>query len=163
VDIVEPPASAAAPAPAPPVTAKRVIFASVAVYALSLGLPAIREVASGRPGDRGYLVLTMGMLGVLFGQFGWFANGLYALGLIQLSRHRWKAAAIAAGLAVLLAADSFMLLRSGFPSDSGTHHPVAFQSGFYVWWGSLWILAAGALLLWRGQRIAASEEVRSGS
>jgi len=146
------------------ITPKRVILASVAVYGLSLGLPAIREVAGGRPGDRGYLVLATGLIGALFGQFGWFANGLYALGLIQLSRHRWKAAAIAAALAVLLAADSFMLYRSGFPSDSGASHPVSLQSGFYVWWGSLWVLAAGALVLWRGQRVTAvPEEVSSGS
>lgn len=129
----------------------------MALYALSLGLPAISETGSPIPADRGYLILATGMLGILFGQFGWFANGFYAAALICLERSRWKAAAIAAALAVILAADSFLLVHTGFPSDSGTNSPAGLRAGFYVWWGSMWVLALGAFLLWRGRR---SAEVR---
>jgi len=91
----------------------------------------------------------------MIGQLGWFANPLWAAGLVFLHRGRWKAASIAGVLAVLVAADSFALYHTGIPSDSGRTHPFSgLRIGFYVWWASMWVLAAGALLLWRGQRAA---------
>jgi hypothetical protein len=130
----------------------------VALFALSLALPALREVGLGVPADRGYLILAMGWAGLLVGQVGWFANAFWAAGLIYLGLRRWKAAAIAATLAVLVAADTFMLYRTGVPSDSGKIYATAILPGFYVWWGSLWVLAAGAVLLWRRHREADAGE-----
>jgi hypothetical protein len=148
------------PAPAAPASPPRISLwgavpcASVGLFALSLALPALGEVGLGVPDDRGYLILATGWAGILFGQFGWFANGFWVAGLIYLSLRRWKAAAIAAALAVLVAADTFMLYRTGFPSDSGNSHAAAILAGFYVWWASMWVLAAGAILLWRRHRAA---------
>jgi MYXO-CTERM domain-containing protein len=149
--------SAEQPAPAPvsasvaprPREQSAVVFASVALYALSLALPALRQVGLGTPDERGYIVMATGWVGILFGQFGWFANLFWAAALIQLARGRWKAATVTAWLAVLVAADTFVLYRTGFPSDSGRSHSAAILVGFYVWWGSLWLLAVGALVLWR--------------
>lgn len=99
--------------------------------------------------ERGAIVAAGGIFGIPIGQVGWFANLFWAAGVVFLSRRRWNAAAAAATLAVLVAANSFLLPRTGMPSDSGYTHPVTLMSGFYVWWASHWVLTAGALLLWR--------------
>lgn len=98
------------------------------------------------------MILGTGYFGVLAGQVAWFANPLWAAGLFYLLRRRWKAAAICASLAVVVAAESFLLYSTGFPSDSGATIPVRLVAGFWVWWSSLWVLAAGALVLWRRHR-----------
>ncbi|MFL5383662.1 MAG: hypothetical protein ACJ8GN_14175 [Longimicrobiaceae bacterium] len=144
-------------APEPPrhaLTARHVAFASVALYLLSLALPAIEEVELGIPPNLGFAILATGFLGFMFLQMGWFANVFWVLGLVFLARRRWKAAAILGALAVLVAADSFVLYETGFPSDSGGSLAVTLRYGFYVWWASLWVLAVGAFLLWRRQRAA---------
>ena len=124
---------------------------SLALPALSLGHPAMRDVGLGA-GERGYVIMATGWAGVLFAQFGWFANAFWATGLIYLSRRRWNAAALAATLGALLAANTFTLYRTGVPSDSGRSHATAVLPGFWVWWASLWVLAVGAILLWRRHR-----------
>jgi len=129
-----------------------VLWPSVALFAVSLTLPALAQVGLGVDDDRGYMVLAMGWAGVLFGQFGWFANAYWAAGLVFLARRRWKAAAVTASLAVLVAADTFMLYRTGFPSDAGGSHAVKILAGFWVWWASLWVLAVGAIVRWRRHR-----------
>jgi len=126
-----------------------VMSASVVLFALSLVLPALREGELGVRVEPGYMILGTGYFGVLVGQLAWFANPLWAAGLVYLLRRRWKAAAICAGLGVVVAAGSFLLYSTGFPSDSGATIPVRLLAGFWVWWSSLWILAAGALVLWR--------------
>lgn len=128
------------------------IGASVALFALSLALPALREVGLGVPDERGYMVLATGWAGLLFLQFAWFANGFWVAGIVFLHRRRWKLAALSAGTAALMAADSFLLYVTGFTSDSGARIPVRLLAGFWVWWASLWVLAAGAILLWREHR-----------
>ena len=145
------------PAPEPPrrtLTARHVACASIALYLLSLALPAIEEVELGVAPNPGFAILATGWLGFMFLQMGWFANVFWVLGLIFLVRRRWKAAAILGAIAVVVAADSFVLYETGFPSDSGGSLEVALRYGFYVWWASLWVLAVGAFLLWRGQRSA---------
>lgn len=142
------------PAPAPAtrgLTARNVLVASIALFLLSLALPAIHEVQVGVV-NRGLVILATGWLGFMFLQMGWFANVFWLLGLIFLARRRWKVATILGALAVLVAADSFVLYESGFPSDSGASLAVTLMYGFWVWWASLWVLAVGALLLWRGTR-----------
>jgi hypothetical protein len=128
------------------------VLTSTALFALSLALPALREVGLGVNDERGYMVLATGWAGLLFLQFAWFANGFWVAGMVYLHQRRWKAAASAAGLAVLIGAESFLLYSTGFISDSGNKIPVRLLVGFWVWWGSLWVLAAGAILLWRRQR-----------
>lgn len=145
------------PAPAPlrrTLTARQVALASVTLYVLSLALPAIHEVGLGIDPDRGFMILATGMMGFMFLQMGWFANVFWVLGMVALGRNRWGPAAVRGALAVVVAADSFVLYETGFPSDSGASHAVTLMYGFWVWWASLWVLAAGALLLWRRARAA---------
>lgn len=152
------------PAPEPPrraLTARHVALASVALYLLSLALPAIHEVGLGVAPTRGLGILATGYFGFLFLQLGWLANVFWVLGLVFLARRRWKRAAVLAALAVVVAADSFVLYATGFPSDSGHNYAVTLMYGFWVWWASLWVLAAGAYLLRRGA--LAAERVVDGS
>jgi hypothetical protein len=128
---------------------RRVVAASAGLFVLSLVLPALGYRGPGPVGSRGWVVLATGALGILILQVGWFANLLWLAGAVQLWRRRWRPAALLALLAALVAADSFMLYRTGLPSDSGGHQPVVLLAGFYVWWGSLWVLAVGAHLLRR--------------
>ena len=112
-----------------------VIAASAVLFAASLILPAIAETYPGgmRIDEQGYLILAMGWMGILIAQVGWFANPLWLLGLILLWRQRWKGAAIASVLAVLVGAVSFMLYRTGLPSDSGATIKAGLLVGFWVW------------------------------
>ena len=151
--IVERPAPAAASASPPWALSRRaVIGVSSGLYALSLALPALREVGLGVPDERGYMVLATGWAGVLFLQFAWFANAFWAAGMVYLHRRRWRDAAAFASVAVVVAAESFLLYSTGFISDSGRRIPVRLLVGFWVWWASLWVLAAGAIVLWRRHR-----------
>jgi len=138
-------------------TARHVAYASVALYLLSLPLPAIHEVGLGVGPTRGLGILATGYFGFLFMQLGWLANVFWVLGVILLARQQWKTATILAALAVVVAADSFVLYATGFPSDSGHNYAVTLMYGFWVWWASLWVLAAGAFLLWRRARAAESQ------
>jgi hypothetical protein len=122
------------------------------MYALSLALPALREVGLGVDDERGWEVLAAGWAGLLFLQFAWFANLLWVAGLVHLHRGAWRSAAIWASVAVVVAAESFLLYSTGFVSDSGARIPIRLLAGFWVWWSSLWVLAIGAILLWRRQR-----------
>jgi hypothetical protein len=131
---------------------RRIVVASAALYALSLGLPALREVGLGVPAERGYVIFATGWAGLLIRQFAWFANALWVASLVYLQLRRWKAAAVAASLAVLVAADSFVLYSTGIVSDSGSKIPIRLMVGFWVWWASLWVLAVGATVLWRRHR-----------
>lgn len=149
---IERPAGAPAQAPAARwLTSERgIVLASVVLYLVSLGLPAIAELypGGGRIDTAGYLVLGMGMIGLLAGQIGWFANPLWLLGAILLWRRRWTGAATAAAGALLVGSASFFLQRTGMPSDSGDNIPTRLLIGFYVWWASLWVLAIGAVVRW---------------
>jgi hypothetical protein len=130
------------------------MLASLALFALSLVLPAFREVGLRADAEAGYVILATGYFGALVGQVAWFANPLWVAALVYLLRRRWKAAAIAACLAVGVAAESLLLYSTGIPSDSGRTIPVRLLAGFWVWWSGLWVLAAGALVLWRRHREA---------
>jgi len=142
------------PASTHPLKPRVIIFTSVALFALSLVLPALREVGLRADAEAGYVILATGYFGALVGQVAWFANPLWVAALLYLFRRRWKAAAVAACLAVGVAAESLLLYSTGIPSDSGRTIPVRLLVGFWVWWSSLWVLAAGALVLWRRHREA---------
>lgn len=133
---------------------RKVIAASAALYAASLILPAIAETYPGgmRIDEQGYLILAMGWMGILIGQVGWFANPVWLLAVVLLWRRRWTGAARASGAAVLLGAVSFALYSTGIPSDSGDTIKAGLLIGFWVWWSSLWVLAAGAVTLRRRAR-----------
>lgn len=138
---------------------RKVIAASAVLYAVSLILPAISETYPGgmRIDEQGYLILAMGWMGILIGQVGWFANPAWLLAVVLLWLRRWKGAARASVVAVLLGAVSFALYRTGLPSDSGATIEAGLLIGFSAWWGSLWVLAAGAVVLGRSR--AALREV----
>ena len=85
-------------------------------------------------------VLALGGLGLLIGIPGWLANPIWLAGVLLGLFRRRKGAAIAGGLAVLIACTVFSLIGREVPTDEGgvNHmHLARLLPGFYVWLLSL--------------------------
>lgn len=99
-------------------------------------------VKEGVPTDRWYGIaaLLLGWQGFFVEQFGWFANPVLLIAYILILFRQFVAAAVFAGLAVVIAATSVRIIGQTLPADEGnvTHMQVtAFDFGYYVWIASL--------------------------
>jgi hypothetical protein len=95
----------------------------------------------------GVLILMAGWLGIFAGVFAWYANLLWALGVV-LAAFRKRTAAIVLGvLALPLAATVFSDLGRELPGDEGNATKTAIirlLPGAYVWFLSLLALPLAA-------------------
>lgn len=117
----------------------------LALWGASLALP-VADFARGYDGMRGWMVLVIGPLGVLAGQFGWLGNAaLLALtvgALRQTNRPRLEL-----GLAALALACSIdALLWRAMYDDAGEARILAFSAGFYTWQAA--VLGAALMTIW---------------
>lgn len=99
---------------------------------------------------QGFQILLMGWMGVFVGQLAWFANPLFALGLLLLSLRRRTAALVSGAVAVLVACDTFVLFSQQLPANEGDVGKLILQhlkAGFYLWAAALVLLPLGALIL----------------
>lgn len=93
----------------------------------------------------GWALLKTGWRGPSVGIWAWYANPLFLLALGASVTRRISAAAVAAGLALILGLTSFAVEE--FAALAGIQTPVIFlQSGFFIWftailvlWGSAWV------------------------
>lgn len=128
-------------------------FAAFALFIMSLFVPAVLISRNGfmRPDcavpDKasGWFFLMMGPLGVLVGQFGWFANPLMLLSVLPLTA-RGKLEVIFALAAVLLVGSTSLLTY--IPNDVAGNKVCGFGIGLYLWQACAILLAAMAVLRW---------------
>ena len=95
----------------------------------------------------GHEILTIGWLGMLQGQFGWFANIAFFLVLLLpiLSRRGATSAYVSSACLAVLAADA--LLWHDIYLDSGVKLIQSFGAGYYAWLAAMFG-AAGSLVFW---------------
>jgi hypothetical protein len=128
-----------------------VIVASLLLYALACATPCLEFQKDGRLWIwNGLDSLGGGWIGLFFSQFAWLANPLWLAGLLLLAWRRWTAAMICALLALLFAANTFLLLHKQLPGDEGGMTRMELQRllvGFYFWLASFAAAAGGAFVL----------------
>ena len=117
------------------------------LYAVSLFLPAV-DVGENRP-IPGWTAAAYGYLALVSGQPAWLANPALLIALLFLIRRRWKRAAIAGMLAVVLMLGT--LASVGPKPDRHTaavpefHLAISgFRPGYFCWLASGVALAAGS-------------------
>ncbi|MHC2251753.1 hypothetical protein ACVILK_001445 [Bradyrhizobium embrapense] len=116
---------------------KTILWVAFALFVLSLFLPAasneqvyrLDRVCQNPQWDHGLAFLLVGPFGVLFGQFGWFANPLMLLAAIT----RREFGLVFATLAILATTSTTRTLthfwRDGEPDDV----VCGFGPGYYAW------------------------------
>jgi len=130
-----------------------VVLACLVVFLIACAAPALefRDTNTAAPNVmQGFQVLLMGWLGVFAGQLAWFANPLFATGLLLLSLRRRTAALVCGTVAVLVAGDTFVLFSQQLPANEGDVGKLILQhlkAGFYLWAAALVLLPLGALIL----------------
>ena len=99
---------------------------------------------------KGYEVLLLGWQGIFVGNFAWIANVLLLASALLLLTSHARAASICAGIALVVALQTLMLLGARVIADEGgvTHMAMSrLYVGFYLWIASIAVVLAGSL--WR--------------
>jgi hypothetical protein len=102
----------------------------------------------------GYMVLFLGWMGPLVGQFAWYANPLLLLGMITFVFRKWIATLVFIVLTLLMAANTFLLFFQEVPADEAGVNMLTLQNlhlGFYLWIASILTIGIGAVILWRAE------------
>jgi len=100
--------------------------------------------------QRGGNYLLIGWLGLLVGQFAWFANPCWLGGSLLLLWGRPVIARVLMGVALIFALTTFTLRGKQLPHDEGNVTQMVLQSllpGFYLWTAAI-VLALLSALLW---------------
>jgi hypothetical protein len=135
-----------------------VIGLSAALYLIACATPAL--VFSGRGMETwfGFEALAIGWLGTFFWQFAWYANLLMPIAWLLVFVRRWIGAAVTTVLALVLAANTFLLYTGEIPGDEGGIVMLTFEYphvGFAFWMLSMIVVLAGAVGLLVYERTAA--------
>ncbi|MGH7202255.1 MAG: hypothetical protein ACREJB_16745 [Planctomycetaceae bacterium] len=142
-------------------------LATLLLYGVSLSLPAI--AVNGRSGAApvpGYEAVIAGVFAlVMLFQPAVLANPAIWTGLVLLACGRWRSAAVAGALAVVLTLSALLIYDPAAPPQGGgadspsTHPPRIIQllPGYYCWVASAAILTAAGVLGMRGRYTAIQE------
>ena len=127
----------------------------VVIWAISLALPALAVEGAGVL--TGWDVLKVGWQGIGVKLLAWYANPLFAVGVVAFAGRLFGFAGVVSGFGLVLALTSFaareIAAGSGFPLPALT-----LKVGFFVWLASLCILL---VISWRCWALAAVEKTQS--
>lgn len=125
-------------------TVRAVALLALAIFTVSLFLPGVRVVKGGPV--EGWFLGFAGPMGVIMGEFRWFANAFFAFALCNAFFSRrasfWAIASCCAGIAL---AAWCAVKPPDLPADGGIDH-TEFAYGGYVWIFAQVVLL-GALLM----------------
>ena len=122
----------------------------LAGWAISLCLPVaiMGPLADNR--FPGWMILTIGWMGIMVLQVGWFANLVIVPGLLgclfrpmSVSRRKWPRRRIGAAVLTVLAVDALFWRK--MYGDDGTAPIEQFGAGYYLWFA---VTLGTAALLW---------------
>ncbi len=126
------------------------LWFSLGLFGFALVTPALFFEA--RDSMLGFVALLIGWLGLFVGQFAWFANLFWGLGLVLLLLGRPKGAIVVIACGVLIALHTFALIGEELPGDEGgvTRMIVSGAGpGTYLWLSSFLTLLIAS---WRAGR-----------
>jgi len=127
----------------------------VALWAISLALPAL--VVEGAGVLTGWDVLRVGWQGIGVKLLAWYANPLFAIGVVAFAGRFFGFAGVVSGFGLVLALTSFaareIAAGSGFPLPTLT-----LKAGFFIWLTSLCILL---VISWRCRALVVAEKTQS--
>jgi hypothetical protein len=90
-------------------------------------------------------ILLCGWLGILVGTIGWYANPLFALGLILFAAGNYRVSRWMALAALVISLSSLLVRELPTGSTSGEATAIAsFGPGIYAWLGAMALLTAGS-------------------
>lgn len=130
------------------------LYLSLAFFVIALATPAIETESIDRQTlglgnwSFGASLLVVGWLGILCGQFGWFANVPLAIGWLTLAGNFRVPAAICGALALLLSLLTLQLFHSPIPGGYSVNGSLLRQlgPGFYFWHSSMLLVLIGAII-----------------
>lgn len=134
------------------------LWVSITAFVLCLTFPGYYQEAIAREKSSFELLLT-GWLGVLEGQFFWFANALYIASLITYRKA--QVSSLFAFIALIIAA-SFLLatkVPSGNINGGGYVSLAGFGVGYFLWVLSIGILTIGQLFNINNRKVNLSKLV----
>jgi len=109
----------------------------LATWLVALLLPALEP--EGATSLSGWALLKTGWRGPGVGIWAWYANPLFLLALGASVTRRISAAAVAAGLALILGLTSFAVEE--FTALAGIQtSAIVLQSGFFIWFAAILVL-----------------------
>ena len=123
-------------------TERWLLLAAIALFGLSLPLPAIEGAAF--PAQSGFDVLRQGAGAWRDGVLAWYANPAFGLALLLCRFDRFRTALGFALLALLLGVSSFAAGAMA-TSFGRSVPPFSFGIGFYVWLGAICLAVVAAL------------------
>lgn len=97
----------------------------------------------------GASLLVIGWLGILCGQYGWFANLPLVVGWLTLSLNRRLVAGLCGTISVVVALHTLELFRTPIPgveSRNDSEILKALGVGYYLWVLSMVLVVLGAIL-----------------
>jgi hypothetical protein len=115
------------------------------MFCVSLSLPAI--IFSDNDYHRGFSVLIYGILGVLAGDFAWFANPVFVGAYIAFCARAFAVSGFFSLICVGLAATSYTA-KSALISFSSPATIKSLASGFHLWMASFVVLLVASALMW---------------
>jgi hypothetical protein len=116
------------------------IGVSLLLFLLACVTPCLEMSQKSDPVWYGLRILVLGWMGFLAGQFAWYANPLWLIGLCLLAFRKWSAAAIFSGLSLLFALNTLLMFVMPLPADESkvnTTSLMGLRIGFYFWMASL--------------------------
>lgn len=125
-----------------------VIAFSLFLFLLACATPAM---VYDKQTDLGIQVLAVGWLGILLGQFAWYANLFWLLSLLLAFFRRWILTLAASMVATLIALDALSFFGATVPLDEASVNTMVFKSyhvGFYLWMVSIVVVGIGAAVMW---------------
>lgn len=136
---------------------ERLLFLGICLffYAIALVLPALVFQDESDATWLGIMVLTLGWMGVLLGQFAWLANIPLLIGMILLLCRRWIGTLVCIIIATLLALHSFALYQQKIPANEASTHYLILDYlgvGFYFWLLSIVSVGVSAIILRKRER-----------
>ena len=130
-------------------TRRSVGYLALALYLASIALPVATMSSQTEGTWYGITLLTIGPLGLLADQFGWFANPLMIWLMVWFCL-RQRINMLGAILAVVAFALALTSLNWTVAyDDAGEFHITSHGLGFYLWIGCAALLAVSALWLRR--------------
>jgi hypothetical protein len=123
------------------------------MYGIACFLPALMIKSHSEVANwPGYECALRGLLALLIGQLEGFANPFFITAAVLLRSRFKKVTVFCALTALLLATQTFTLFKVDIYLDEGgvnIGHLIGFGPGFYLWYGSILLLAASALVCLR--------------